>query len=132
MNQVLYTKSVISYGALITLRLDVIEFRFFTLDENRQLKLPKVTFSVLYGCYFTFFPQLWDNRLVYQIENILTPREVHCHFRSKAKRTIAQQPNNLDKSLWHLNETKEKQNTILADVYYQIINEILPTLDGLE
>ena len=112
------------------IKIDTIELRFLTISERKQFKLPASSFSVLYGCYFTFFPKLWEKRLIYQIENILTPREVHCHFRSKAKRTLMQMPKNMDYSLWHLDESEEKQNLVLNDVSSQIVNAVLPTLDS--
>ena len=110
---------------------DVIEVRFLTTGELEQFKLPQSNFSVLCGCYFTFIPDFYGEKYIHQIDRLITPREVDCHFRFNAIRKIRQSPSKMDQSVWHLSETQEKQKLVLNDVCEQIISDIMPRLDTL-
>lgn len=112
-------------------RSDVIELRFLTLAERRQFELPESTFSLLYGCYYDFIPDIHDGRFAHQIPGLLTPREVDCHYRSRAMREIEQAPKKLDRAAWHLDEPRATREAVLADVIGQLESRIFPKLSML-
>lgn len=70
---------------------DVIELQFLRLEERKGLwELPESAFSILYGCYYPFIPDENGERFLHRIDRLLTPREVDCHVRFRATRTIKQ------------------------------------------
>lgn len=110
---------------------DIIELRFLTLEERRQFKIPESTFSLLYGCYYHFIPDIHNGRYIHQLQDFITPLEVHCHYRMRATRTIKQKPKKIDMSAWHLDEPEKRQQLVLNDVVDQLESEIFPTLNRL-
>lgn len=111
---------------------DVIDLRFLTLEEHQQFKIPESTFSINYGCYYHFIPDIYQGKFVHQIPELITPREVDCHYRSQATRSIKQQPRKMDMRAWHLDEPKERQKLVLDDVATQLEAEVFPTLTRLD
>ncbi len=110
---------------------DVIELRFLTAEEARQHCLPLSTFSVLYGCYYPFVPAIFDDRYLHQIPGLITPLEVHCHYRGAALRTLAQGPTKMDATCWHLEESGARQADVLENVVEQLRVGVVPRLDQL-
>ena len=110
---------------------DVIELRFLTLKERQQFKIPESTFSINYGCYYHFVPDIYEGKFIHQIHKLITPREVDCHYRDQATRSIKQKPRKMDLSAWHLDEPRERQQSVLDDVVAQLEAEIFPALDRL-
>ncbi len=130
---------------------DVIELQFLTIEQRGGLwELPESVFSILYGCYYPFIPDENGERFLHRIDRLLTPREVDCHVRFRATRTIKQklaakrlvfsrwqfwlsynkQPK-LHITSWHLDEPEERQALVLNDVRSQLATEIIPTLNKL-
>jgi len=111
---------------------DVIELRFLTMEEHQQFKIPESTFSINYGCYYHFIPDIYQGKFVHQIPELITPREVDCHYRDQATRSIKQQPKKMDMSAWHLDEPEDGQQLVLDDVATQLKAEVFPTLNRLK
>lgn len=131
---------------------DVIEVHFLRLEQRGSsiFDLPESTFSILYGCYYPFIPNENGVQFLHRIDRLLTPREVDCHVRFQATRTIKQnlagksllfskwqllllpyKKPKLDVKAWHLDEPKERQVSVLNDVLNQMDTEVIPTLNNL-
>ena len=110
---------------------DVIEIPFLRKSEQEKNKVPKSTFSVSCGCYFHFIPNIHDDSTIHQIDGLITPDEVFCHFRLNLLRSIPQKPKLLGENLWHLDESEEKQRDVLEDVQKQLEELGIAPLDEL-
>lgn len=130
---------------------DVIELQFLRLEDRQGLfELPESMFSISYGCYYPFIPDVNGERFLHRIDHLLTPREVDCHVRLRATRTIKQKlirnsllfsrcellllpygKSKMHPETWHLDEPKERQALVLSDVLNRLTTEIIPTLNKL-
>lgn len=110
---------------------DVIELRFLTLEEHQKFKLPESTFSINYGCFYHFIPDIYNGRYLHELANLITPLETYCHYRKRARRSIKQKPKGMDISAWHLDETQERQQIVIDDVVTQLETEVFPILNRL-
>ncbi|HED19528.1 MAG TPA: hypothetical protein ENI74_08515 [Gammaproteobacteria bacterium] len=110
---------------------DVIELRFLTLEEHQQFKIPQSTFSINYGCYYHFIPDIYEGKFTHQIPELITPLEAVCHYRMQATRSIKQKPKKMDMGAWHLDETEERQQLVLNDVIKQLESEVFLALNRL-
>ena len=101
---------------------DVIELRFVNLRDHQKTTVSRRVFSIYFGCYFHYIPDLYDRKSIYVLPNKITPLEEFCHYRNSAKRTVKQKL--IDANIWHLDETPEFQKIILDDLAVQVSSEI--------
>jgi Domain of unknown function (DUF4304) len=140
-----------NFWRITDVKTDVIELQFLKIEERRGLwELPESVFSILYGCHYAFIPHENGERFLHQIGGLLTPREIDCHVRLRAIRTIEQKLSStsllfskwqlwltpykkpkLNITAWHLDEPEECQALVLNDVCTQLATEIIPTLNKL-
>jgi hypothetical protein len=111
---------------------DVIEVRFATLKEVERAGIPKSSFSIWAGSYFTFMPNPFDESFLHQIDGILTPLETYCHFRLSAQRGIKHSRGATGDNLWCLTGMKTADEVELNDALCQIQRVIIPALNEID
>lgn len=110
---------------------DVIELRFLTFDEHQKSKMPESSFSVNYGCFYHFIPDIYNGKFLHEIAETITPPEAYCHYRNTCRRSIEQKSQGSDCNYWHLDVSEENQKSVINDVIEHLQSEAFTTLKKL-
>lgn len=107
---------------------DVVEVRFATIEESRRAGIPASSFSIWVGSYFGFVPNIYDEKLLYQIDNLLTPVEWICHIRFSVPREAQNFKEKSGSNMWCLTGSQTTDELELNNALTHI-NEALLLLN---
>ncbi|MDP1615209.1 MAG: DUF4304 domain-containing protein [Methylococcales bacterium] len=127
----LYQKKLL-FWRISTSKTDVIELRFLLNREPDALNLPLSTFSILGGCYYNFVPNVFDEKIIHQIPDIVTPYETHCHLRFTVKPNLQQPIFKKNDYWWHVDGDDIETSEVLKDVQAVLKNQLLPLMNKFD
>lgn len=107
---------------------DVVEVRFATINEGQREGIPPSSFSIWVGSYFGFVPNIYDEKLLYQIDNLLTPVEWICHVRYSVSRETQNSKEKCGSKMWCLTGSQTTDEPELSDALTNI-NKTMLLLD---
>lgn len=111
---------------------DVIELRFLLNNDPSSSNLPSSTFSLLAGCYFNFFPIIFEDKALYYLPNLLTPDETHCDLKFTGRPNFHQLIFKDKPNWWHLNCVEVEQAKVLSDVRDVLEIQLLPLINKFD
>jgi hypothetical protein len=104
---------------------DVVEVRFSTIFESQRAGIPPSSFSIWVGSYFGFVPNIYDEKLLHQIDDLLTPVEWICHIRFSVLRDTQNSKEASGSNWWCLTGSKTTDELELTNALSHISDTML-------